>query len=240
MVKKPSKGILHFVRFNDIDRAYLNRDYQIHTRWTDGQHTPVEIIGAAQKMGMGSIAFTEHIRRESDYFPRFFAQLDDLRSKSPLEVLIGVETKVIDINGNLDISVSDYDLAEIVLGSVHRIPYEGTWVHPRDLGKQKTMTEEFRHSLAMIENGAIDVLAHPLGMSLRIFQDFSPEDLEAIIKRIARTDIAFEINAKYTNFLFLNRVIELCRKHNPYVSIGSDVHQLYELGNSKRMLENIL
>ena len=73
MIKKSSQGLLRFERFNDIDRAYLNRDYQIHTSWTDGKNAPIEIIQAAQQMGLAGIAFTEHIRKESDYFPHFFA-----------------------------------------------------------------------------------------------------------------------------------------------------------------------
>ncbi len=231
---------LSFVKFHALDKMYLNRDYQIHTRWTDGQHTPAEIIEAAQKAGLSSIAFTEHIRRESTYFSDFFIELDALRRQSPMQIFIGVETKVIDEQGHLDISNRDFDLAEIVLGSVHRIPHEGRLVHPRELGKEKTLEKEFRYSLAMIEDGAIDVLAHPLGMSLRIHDDFSREDLEALIKRMAATTIAFEINAKYTNTVFFKTVIELCQKYDPYISIGSDVHQINELGNSKRMLEAVL
>ncbi len=231
---------LRFVRFADIDRAYINRDYQIHTQWTDGQHTAREIIDAALQMGLSSIAFTEHIRRESTYFPDFFAEINALRCDKPIDVLIGVESKVIDREGNLDITDRDYNQAEIVLGSVHRLPVNGGLVHPKELGQEQTLTAEFEHSMAMVKKGLIDVLAHPMGMSVRIYKTFSYSHLDTLIRSIASTDVAFEINAKYTNPEFFAAVMTLCKLHNPFISIGSDVHQLSQLGDSKRMLEGIV
>lgn len=233
-------GDLNFIRFADLNKEYIKRDYQIHTTWTDGSHSSLEVIDAAKKMGLKSIAFTEHIRRESEYFSDFYKEVDDLRKQNALEIFIGVETKVIDLEGNLDISQRDYDRAEIVLGSVHRIPFEGELIHPKKLGRDKTLELEFNYSLAMIKAGKIDVLSHPMGMSLRMYNVFSSTDLETLISKIASTSIAFEFNSKYTNPQFLEILVSLCRKYNPFVSIGSDVHKMEELGRCNKMLEAIL
>ena len=61
-----------------------------------------------------------------------------------------------------------------------------------------------------------------------------------MVKVIALTGIAFELNAKYTSPVFLKEVLGLCRTYDPVVSICSDVHDLAQLGNSMRMLREAL
>jgi putative hydrolase len=224
-------------RFSTLTKDDLKVDFQIHTTFTDGSHAPQEIIAAAEDQGLKAIAFTEHIRSDSTYYPEFIAHIDQLRSKSSLDIFVGVETKVLDEKGSLDISPADQKRAQIILGSVHRINDNGALIHPRDLGEEKTLAKEFQLSMAMVNAGAIDVLAHPLGMGLRMFNVFSKDNLTQLIKRIAETDIAFELSGKYTQPLFLKEIIELCYRYDPVVSIGSDVHKIEELGRSRRMLE---
>ena len=229
-----------FDRFRELDQKKINRDYQIHTQWTDGHHAPAEIIEKAEQAGLDSIAFTEHIRRESDYFKDFYKELDQLREKAAIEIFIGVESKVINDEGKLDISEPNYALAEIILGSVHRVPYKEGFVHPKELEKQKLFDLELDLSLAMVRAGKIHVLAHPAGMSVRLHGEFPAQYYQKLIESISKTAVAFELNSKYMNPAMFKIVIDLCRRYDPFVSIGSDVHKLEELGNAKKMVGAVL
>ncbi|MFH1581699.1 MAG: PHP domain-containing protein [Pseudomonadota bacterium] len=227
-----------FYRFNDLGKIGGEIDYHIHTNWTDGQHSPREIIKQAKKLGINSIAFTEHVRKESTYFKDFYKEIDELRNNEDLEIFIGIETKVVNKQGDLDISRHDYDLAEIVLGSVHRILKDGSLVNIRDLEMKEAIQEELEYGLALVKGGKIDVLAHPAGMSLQGFNSFPTGYLEQLIRGIAKTEMAFELNPKYLNDEHLKKVIDLCVKYDPFISIGSD-HHSKEMGSTKKVLEGI-
>jgi putative hydrolase len=227
-------------RFSQLSRDFFNRDCQVHTSWTDGEHSSQEIIKAAEEIGLDTLAFTEHVREDSSFFKDFFKEIDDLRQGSSVRIFIGVECKVMDKDGRLDISPSDYAIAEIVLGSVHRIPYEGKFVSPRELGQEKTVEEEFRYTMAMLQGGQMDVLAHPFGMSLSTFEVFEADHLDKVIHMAAANGVAFEFNAKYATPEFLKEAVRLCRKYDPLVSLGSDVHKIKDLGLCRAMLEGLI
>jgi putative hydrolase len=234
------KTYLKLVRFHDLTPENIRRDFQMHTRWTDGEHSAAEVIEAAKKAGLTDIAFTEPIRSDSTYFADFFKEIDALRKDAGLNIWIGAETKVLNPEGDLDITPRDYAKAEIVLGSVHRINTGTGFVHPRELKAEACRIYELGLSLAMVRRGEIDVLAHPAGMSVRFHGGFPKVYLEELIKTIAATDVAFELNTKYRTEEFSHDCLELCRKYNPYVSIGSDVHTLDQVGQSRRILAEAL
>jgi histidinol phosphatase-like PHP family hydrolase len=94
-------------------------DYHIHTNVTDGKMTPAEVIEQARKFGLSAIAFTEHISRKPTY--EWFKFRDDIRSLDSygIKILVGVEAKVLDEDGTLNVGDDILKAADIVLGSVH-------------------------------------------------------------------------------------------------------------------------
>ena len=47
-------------------------DYHMHTVWTDGQNTSIEMYNQSIKEGLTSILFSEHARKTSiDWFSKF-------------------------------------------------------------------------------------------------------------------------------------------------------------------------
>jgi len=231
---------LKFYRFNELNHERINQDNHMHTNWTDGTCSVKEMICAAEEKNLSSIAFTEHICKDSDYYLNFFKEVDELRKKSSLEILIGVEAKVINESGDIDISSENYDLAEIVLGSVHKLFKEGESLHARNGGKDFVVENEYCLTLAMIERNKIDVLAHPFGMSIRFYQTFHDNYVRQIIEKIAATDIAFEFNPSYCNDAFLKLITKYCKKYNPYISIGSDAHMTKTLGKARELMEAVI
>ena len=78
-------------------------DYHIHTNWTDGRDSINSMYEQACKLGMESILFSEHARAESiKWFPDFVADVRSLPG-SPCRALVGVETRVIDLSGNIGV-----------------------------------------------------------------------------------------------------------------------------------------
>src|SRR5690606_34938047 len=97
--------------------------YQIHTVQTDGEATVDDILMLAHERVIGELAFTEHVRRDTDWFQNFASDVRQRAGNFPdLKVYVGCESKALDVNGTLDVSSSILEASDIVLGSVHRSP----------------------------------------------------------------------------------------------------------------------
>ena len=94
-------GSPDFVCFRDLTPEYVNRDFQVHTSFTDGEASVREVVKRAEEIGLKEIAFTEHVRRASSFYPGFAAEVTAVRCSSPVRIYLGIEVKVEDQNGTL-------------------------------------------------------------------------------------------------------------------------------------------
>jgi putative hydrolase len=230
-----------FYRFSEATSENINRDFQIHTRLTDGEGEIVEVLDQAIACGLAEIAFTEHARHTSTYYPEFFAEIDNLAENyADLTVFRGFEVKLTDTQGSLDISADMRAQAGIILASVHGLPRKN---HPpapaRDFSEKEANRIEFETSMGLLQNGKADVLSHCGGMSLRTFGKFPFSCFDELIAETAKTDIAFEINSSYHSDC-LDILLPLLQKYNPLISVGSDVHKLSSLAECRDKMQEIL
>jgi putative hydrolase len=84
-----------------------HQDYHVHCSYNDHSASDLTIknvIARAEKIGLKVIALTEHVRRTSDWVPRY---LDELRAETTvarsnkLEVIPGFEAKILR-DGSID------------------------------------------------------------------------------------------------------------------------------------------
>ncbi|WP_457663037.1 PHP domain-containing protein [Sinorhizobium medicae] len=225
-----------FHRYRDLSRARLNVELQVHTSWTDGQATALEILQTAKERGLAALAFTEHVREDTTWFPRFRDEVfSAARGFDDISVYVGCETKAMDEDGRLDVSQDILDRCDIVLGVVHRLPDgRGGYLDFKQLSYEETAELEFRLSMGMVKNAPIDVLAHPGGMSLRRHGRFPEACFRDMMTATLERQIAIEINSSY--LVDMPAFLALCEEVNPFVSIGSDAHRLSELGHCRDQL----
>ncbi|ASY72198.1 putative hydrolase [Sinorhizobium fredii] len=236
--RKTDSGKPVFSRFRGLSREQLNVELQVHTNWTDGEATVLEVLQTAKKRGLAELAFTEHVREDTSWFPDFKAEIySAVDAVGDMRVYVGCETKAMDDDGRLDVSQSVLDACDIVLGVVHRLPDgQGGYLDFKQLSFEETAEIEFRLSMGMIANAPIDVLGHPGGMSLRRYGRFPEDYFRALMKATLERGIAIEINSSYLDDM--PGFLALCDEINPFVSIGSDAHKLSELGRCRdRLLE---
>jgi putative hydrolase len=220
----------------------VSRDFQVHTNWTDGQGTVSETISAAKNAKLKEIAFTEHARHTSTYYNDFFAEIEREAIKEPLlDIYKGFEVKIIDYKGTLDISDDMRACADIVLASVHSFPgpSRDTPIPPRMVSHEESIEIETALSLGVIEAESADVLSHPGGMSVRFHGSFPLKNYDRLLSAIKGSSVAFEINYSYHTSI-LTDLLKLVEKHDPLISIGSDVHALDTMGACRDALTEIL
>jgi putative hydrolase len=219
-----------FYRFGELDGDAVNVEWHLHTSHTDGQPGVEEVLEAAQVTGLRSVAFTEHVRHTSTWFPAFAGEVRAAAARFPgIEVLVGCEAKAIDSAGALDASEEILALCDIVLGSVHRVPDASGESRPfAELATGDLHDRELELSLGLILGGRISALAHPMGMLQRQRGIFPVEAMKAILAAAAEHGVAVEISSSY--LVDWDGFLALCREIDPLVSIGSDAHKVEELG----------
>ncbi|MDI7864806.1 PHP domain-containing protein [Rhizobiaceae bacterium n13] len=233
-VRKPE-----FHRFRDLTDAMLNVDFQIHTNWTDGEATPQDILEVAQARHLDAIAFTEHIRHDTDWFARFVRHVREHAVGFPdMTVYVGCETTAMDENGTIDSTDDIHRECDLVLGSVHRFPDgKGGYLDFKALSAGDAAEIEFLLALGLARHAAIDVLAHPGGMYERRHGAFPQEYFRELMMATLERGIAIEINSSY--LVDMGGFLLLCEEINPIVSIGSDVHRLDDLARCRDMLRQL-
>lgn len=221
------------VRFRDLTPERLNVELQVHTTWTDGHAAVGELLARASERGLSSIALTEHVRRETDWFPGFAAEVRAAGAAYPdMEVLVGCEAKALDPHGGLDAAAPVIAESDLVLGSVHRFPDgAGGFVDFADLTAAELAERECEMAVGLLTSAPIDVLAHPGGMYQRRHGRYPDELFVRMMEASLIRGVAVEINSSY--LVDLPRFLELCDAVNPYVSVGSDAHRLDEVGRCR-------
>ena len=93
----------HLDYFEVVSHDYMPKaDFHLHTNWTDGEHSVEEMYSRAVDLGLECVLFSEHGRESSvDWFPAFADEVRALERRS-CTALVGLETKVVDFEGNLD------------------------------------------------------------------------------------------------------------------------------------------
>lgn len=225
-----------FARFRDLSESTVNVDFQVHTSKTDGEGTIEEVLAAAGRRQVGAIAFTEHVRKDTDWFPQFADDVElAARARPEIRVYVGCETKAMNDAGVLDVSDEIYDRCDIVLGSVHRFPNgRGGYLDFREMTPEQTAEMEFELALGMAKGGRIDVLSHPGGMYERRYGVFPEKYFRELMLACLKSETAIEINSSY--LVDPDGFLRLCADINPIVSIGSDVHKIEEMGRCRDML----
>ena len=237
LATEPAAG--RFVRLGAITASWVNREMHLHTSYTDGRATVAEVVRRAEELGLAEIAFTEHVRRDSDWFPAFAREVRAAAVGRTVRVLVGAEVRITDFEGTLGITPEQRAECDVVLASVHRFPGpDGAPLPFASVPRADFADTELRLALGLLRRGGADVLAHPGGMSQRQLGGFPDASYRALARAATDAGIALEINASYLHDV--GAFVGLLREDDPLVSVGSDAHALEELGRCRDILRETL
>lgn len=219
-----------FIKMRDLNAYNSRMDFHTHTYWTDGENTISEMINRAELNGLTRIAITDHIRRESDYYTDYIESIRRNQQYTKVHVYCGFEAKILNSLGDIDIPAMAYDEADIVVASVHRIPWGKNYISPKEITYKELIDIELELALSVINNKKVNVIGHSGGMSISVYGAFPEEYFERIVSECEKQGVAFEFNYKYHS-KYEKVLKELLYKYNPYVSLGSDAHNVDRLSN---------
>lgn len=220
-----------FKRFNNISNDDLHVDMHMHSTYTDGEGSIERIIEVAEQRGLKKIAFTDHVRKQSSYVSGYFEHINRVSPRTTVELVKGVEAKVDNFAGDVDVSDEVRRNADIIIASVHRFPLGRNLYAANKFEKNIAQAIELDLALAAVKARSCDVLGHPGGMSLSNHKEFPLEYFEELIKACSESEVVFEVSSAYHKPI-AGQLIPLLQKYNPLVSFSSDAHTLDRIGEN--------
>ncbi len=110
----------------------LDEDYHVHSTFSDGASTIADNVAVARDRGLRRLCLTDHVRAATAWLPDYVAAVAALRADDGTELVTGVETKILDSDGRLDLP-DDLAGIELVLIADHQFPAEHGPVLPGEL-----------------------------------------------------------------------------------------------------------
>jgi DNA polymerase (family 10) len=196
----------------------IKADLHVHSNWSDGRMSILEMAKAAKKRGLEYIVICDHSVSlgiaNGLSVDRLAQQVEAIREVNEemgpdFRVFQGTELEI-RADGTLDYSDNILSQLDFVIASLH-------------VSLRQPREQIMNRLLQAVENPHVDMIAHPTGRLIpdRLGADI---DMETFLEAAARTDTIVEINANPQRLdlkdLYVRRAMDLGVK----LAINSDAH----------------
>lgn len=204
----------------------MNFRLDTHTHTIASGHaysTLSEMVTAAKNKGLSLLSITEHAPALPGSCHIFYFNNYRVvpRNIDGVELFLGAEANILDTNGKIDLDLSVVSTLDFIIASLHTPCFNPS-----------TIEDHTSAVINAIKNPLINIIGHP---DDRRF----PLDYELVVKTAREYNVLIELNNSSLNpggFRENAReidiaILNLCKKHGTSISLGSDAHISYDVGN---------
>lgn len=191
----------------------LKKDYHVHSNYND--HSPQElsiekVTRYAEKIDLSTLAFTEHVRKTSDWIPRYLEEIDKIVSSGTKTTIIsGFEAKILK-DGTVDFP-TEYE-GHFLIASFHtRYNNKEDWLSALK---------------SVIALPYVNVIGH---LAPEESFDLTDDELVELSQLLKLNYKIVEINAKYRRPPM--EWLRIFKDNKVNFHLGSDAHNLTEVGD---------
>lgn len=220
----------------------LTADYHTHTPYSHGENTVLENATAAKKAGLKEVAITDHgfnhilfgLKRKNLCSLR--SEIEEASRITGINVLMGMESNLISIDGKTDMRTDDLQYFDIFLCGIHEVVRYSRFSDMYNLmvknytayklGKkpsQKVIDNTTRAYVNAIKNNPIDILTH---INYKCFCN-----IEEVAKVCADYGTYVEINTKKRHVSA--EELNIMAATGVRFVIDSDAHSADRVGDTK-------
>jgi DNA polymerase (family 10) len=206
-----------------IEVEDIRADLQVHSTWSDGKLSMLEMARAAAKRGIKVIAFTDHSvslgvtgglsmddhKKQGNEIEKAQKELGD-----SIRILHATEVEI-KADGSLDYPDEFLASLDLVLASLHT-------------GLRQPREKVTQRLLNAIRNPHVDIIGHPTG---RLIPDREGADLDmdAVLEAAAESGVALEINAHPARLDLEDIYAKRAKELGIPISINTDAHSEADL-----------
>lgn len=207
-------------------------DLHLHTNYSTGAASVSEMVSAAIDKKIDVISFTEHVNKTTTWIDKYLVDVNrEKKTQESIKIMSGIETKIINFEGELNAKTDVIEKVEFVLAAVHSIPREDgeSMTLQQVLNNRHLIPDMYgRLILGALTNPRVSSIAHPGLWLHKNGLPFIPDNLQRDIAREAKKrKKAIEINTKC---LLPASFIKLLIDERVSLTIGSDAHSSSEVG----------
>jgi DNA polymerase (family 10) len=200
----------------------LKGDLQVHTNWTDGKNSILEMSEAAKQTGLEYIAITDHTKSlamanglDGKGLERQAEEIGKANDKiEGIKILKGAEVNI-SKDGSLDVADNALEKLDVVGAAIHshfNLPKE----------------EQTRRIITAMRNPNVDILFHPTGRIIKQREAYAI-DISKVIDLAVETKTVLEVDAFPDRLDLHDEYIKLAVQEGCKISIDSDAHNTSHL-----------
>lgn len=221
--------------------SQLLGDHHVHSTFSDDAVSSVgQNIAAAAAAGLTTIRCVDHVRASTTWVPEFLAAVA-AEPTLGLVVLHGVETKLMDVTGTLDLPPGLRGVP--VLIADHQFPgTDGPWSPTETIARglapadaTDLLITAYVNAMRSTENAQ---LAHPFSILPKIGlseSDLSDEQLRLWAETAAATNTWIEVNEKWA--CPAPRALRAIRQAGATLVASTDSHTAADVGRYSRVTD---
>lgn len=183
-------------------------DMHVHSTFSDGKGRIEDNIEAAEALGLTALGCVDHVRAATDWVPEYVAAVRRLRGETQIELRCGIEAKLLDTSGALDLPPG-IDGVDAIYAADHQVPLATGPTHPREVRERIEAGElDPRAVVDAILTATANALDRPQRVVIAHFAsilpkiglseaDLPPDALDRLAAATARTGQEIEISERW-------------------------------------------
>jgi DNA polymerase (family 10) len=205
-----------------VELQDIKGDLQMHSEYSDGQNTLLEMIQSCRDRGYHYMALTDHSQAvrvagglKADDFKKQFKEIDRLQKRFPeIRVLKSAEVDIL-ADGSLDLEDAILEQMDVVLVSIH--------------SKFNMPKAEMTHRMIRaIRHPRVNILGHPTGRLINQREPYLLE-LEEVVKAAKEEGVLLEANAHPERLDLQDYHLQLAKQAGVKIVINTDSHRTSDL-----------
>ncbi|TYB88869.1 MAG: DNA polymerase/3'-5' exonuclease PolX [Kosmotoga sp.] len=224
---REDRGEIKKAKENEIPRLITSEDYKgdlhMHTKYSDGAGTIVDMLSKAEELGYEYVAISDHSVSErianglsTDRLTEQWKEIDKVSKKYRVKVLKSAEVDILP-DGSLDYPEEVLEKMDLVIAAIHS----------RFKSSEDEMTSRI---IKAFKTGNINIFAHPTGRMIGKREGYNV-NLKRLFKAASENNVVLEINSD-PNRLDLNDIhILQARKYGVKFAVNTDSHSPSTLRN---------
>jgi len=204
-----------------VDYGDIKGDLHIHTNWSDGKSSIMEMALEASQRDYEYLAITDHTRipvargMDENRLIKQMGEIDRVNHElEDITLLKGAEVNL-DSYGNLDMPRDLLEELDIVIAAVHS-----------DLRQDPEKMNE--RILMALENDYVDILAHPTGRKLKERKPYQL-NIENLFSKARETETILEINSQPKRLDLKDMHVKIAVEYGCQLSVSTDSHHTHDL-----------
>jgi putative hydrolase len=229
-----------------VSHPALRGDHHVHSTFSDDAvSTLAENVEAAAAAGLSTVRLVDHVRQGTAWVPEYLAAVRALTVPDGLEVLTGVEAKILDASGALDIPALPEGIDRILIAD-HQFPGVDGPLGPTTVRERiadgwaadDVLDQLVGALIASMRRHPGNQLAHCFSILPKIGlseDDLGDERIAAWARAAAETDTLVEVNEKWGCPGI--RSLAALRRAGAQIVASTDSHVATDVGRYSRVIE---